>query len=192
MTISATLMNMIFDNNMKKAPFIIITLYMIISVFYLSASEPDTIDLYISDNSVNNIKITDRPKLLRPVDYDDYIDTIHYLNLPLVSVKNEKFKTDLTREISMDMPEIRYLYLTLVRLPRKYKFNQFYVWNLRDVFCDEDLIGYMQIDSMYIFIDKSAKSSVRKIKGHDKAFEIKLSIRKTPYNVDPYIINVPK
>ena len=92
----------------------------------------------------------------------------------------------------MGMPEIRYLYLTLVRLPRKYKFNQFHVWNLRDLFCVEDLIGYMQIDSTYIFIAKSAKSSVRKIKGHDKAFEIKLSIRKTPYNVDPYIINVPK
>lgn len=52
---------------MKKAPFIIISLYIIISVFYLSASEPDTIDLYISDNSVNNIKITDRPELLKPI-----------------------------------------------------------------------------------------------------------------------------
>lgn len=188
-------MNMNFNHNMKKAPFIIISLYIIISVFYLSASEPDTIDLYISDNSVNNIKITDRPELLKPIFFSEYIDTIHYLNLPLVIVKNEKFKAALTREISKlkSIRKLRYLCLFQDRLPRKYKFKRFEGWDLDVVFLDLDYIGYMQIDSTYIFIAKSAKSSVRKVKGQDKEFNIKERIYDLPFFVDPAIIvDIPK
>ena len=65
--------------------------------------------------------------------------------------------------------------------------------NLDIVFLDLDYIGYMQIDSTYIFIDKSAKSCVRKIKGHDKAFNIKERIYDLPFFVDPAIIvDIPK
>lgn len=79
------------------------------------------------------------------------------------------------------------------RLPRKYKFKRFEGWDLDVVFLDLDYIGYMQIDSTYIFIAKSAKSSVRKVKGQDKEFNIKERIYDLPFFVDPAIIvDIPK
>ena len=53
---------------------------------------------------------------------------------------------------------------------------------------DLDYIGYMQIDSTYIFIDKSAQSSVRKVKGQDKEFNLAERIYDWPCFVDPAII----
>ena len=172
--------------------FLTAILLITICMFSSKSVEPDIINIIMVD-SIDSITIIDRLDIVKP-SIDEGITYVTYsMSLPFISIKNEKMKAKLSSIIRKN-PDIQYMYLTQSKQQEKNKrYKEYKIWRLsphdpRPADLDKCSIGYSLIDSAYVIIDESVRSDAKKIKGHDKDFNITVADYAIPFNYDPYVI----